>query len=142
MFSNDDRVPFVRLRASGRDRAKFLHNFCTNNIKSLTDGQACEAFFTDVKARILAHGYVLALEDCHEIWVLSGDPEALRKHLNRYIITEDVTVEFATSESWCFAFDETRALKMQLADGVEFEAAWLPRCPPKREAYAGWHPDG
>jgi folate-binding Fe-S cluster repair protein YgfZ len=72
---------FVRLLASGRDRAKFLHNFCTNNIKALETGSACEAFFTDVKARILAHGYVLAFEDAHEIWISPGDPAALLKHL-------------------------------------------------------------
>jgi folate-binding protein YgfZ len=84
---------FVRLRASGRDRARFLHNFCTNNIKDLAVGTACEAFFTDVKARVLAHGYVLALQNVHEVWILPGDPEALLKHLTRYIITEDVQIE-------------------------------------------------
>jgi folate-binding protein YgfZ len=83
---------FVRLRATGRDRAKFLHNFCTNNIKAMEPGTACEAFFTDVKARVLAHGYVLAFDDMHEIWIRPGDPELLLKHLNRYIITEDVTI--------------------------------------------------
>jgi len=84
---------FVRLRAIGRDRAKFLHNFCTNNIKDLAVGKACEVFFTDVKARVLAHGYVLALQDVHEVWILPGEPEALLKHLTRYIITEDVRFE-------------------------------------------------
>lgn len=84
---------FSRLRVLGKDRAKFLHNFCTNNIKSLESGVACEAFFVDVKARTLAHGYVAALDDFHEIWMLPGDAEALAKHLNRYVITEDVRVD-------------------------------------------------
>lgn len=83
---------FARLQITGKDRAKFLHNFCTNNIKVLTSGMACEAFFTDVKARILAHGYVLAFESSHEIWMLRGDAPFLAKHLSRYVITEDVTV--------------------------------------------------
>lgn len=83
---------FVRLRATGRDRAKFLHNFCTNNIKAMEPGTACEAFFTDVKAHVLAHGYVLAFDDLHEIWIRPGDPDLLLKHLNRYVITEDVTI--------------------------------------------------
>lgn len=83
---------FSRLRITGKDRAKFLHNFCTNNIKALAFGGAVEAFFTDVKARILAHGYVLAFESFHEIWLLPGDSAALAKHLSRYVITEDVTV--------------------------------------------------
>jgi folate-binding protein YgfZ len=99
---------FVRLLASGRDRAKFLHNFCTNNIKALETGSACEAFFTDVKARILAHGYVLAFEDAHEIWISPGDPAALLKHLNRYIITEDVAIvaDDPSSATLCFHADE------------------------------------
>jgi len=91
------RQEFARLRAFGRDRAKFLHNFCTNNIRDLIPGTACEAFFTDVKARILAHGYVLALEHFHEIWLLPGDSEALLKHLTRYVITEDVRFELVSS---------------------------------------------
>ncbi len=85
-------IAFARLRITGKDRAKFLHNFCTNNIKTLAAGIAVEAFFTDVKARILAHGYVLAFESSHEIWMLPGDSAALARHLSRYVITEDVTV--------------------------------------------------
>lgn len=89
---------FVRIRAEGRDRAKFLHNFVTNNIKELRAGTACEVFFTDVKARILAHGYILAFEDNHEIWLFRGDSPYLLKHLNRYIITEDVTIDAVESD--------------------------------------------
>jgi hypothetical protein len=87
------KTEFIRLRATGRDRARFLHNFCTNNIRDLAAGNACEGFFTDVKARVLAHGYVLALQDVHEIWILPGEPDALLKHLSRYLITEDVSLE-------------------------------------------------
>lgn len=83
----------VRFRATGKDRAAFLHNFCTNDVRKLASGEACEAIFTDVKARVLGHGYILAGETCHEIWMLPGDGEALLNHLTRYIITEDVTIE-------------------------------------------------
>jgi folate-binding Fe-S cluster repair protein YgfZ len=92
-----------RLIVTGKDRAKYLHNFCTNNIKELPSGRSCEAFFCDVKARILAHGYVLAFDDCHEIWMLAGDEPGILKHLNRYIITEDVTIESATEATSAFA---------------------------------------
>ncbi|HSG73036.1 MAG TPA: hypothetical protein VLA12_21665, partial [Planctomycetaceae bacterium] len=43
------------LSLTGADRAKFLHNFCTNEIKKLEPGEGCEAFFCNVKGRILAH---------------------------------------------------------------------------------------
>lgn len=91
---------WVRLRVTGRDRAKFLHNFCTNNVKALSEGTACEAFFTDVKARIIAHGYVIALEDRHEIWLLAGTEADLQKHLTRYIITDDVAVTMPAAQKF------------------------------------------
>ena len=85
-----------RLIITGKDRAKYLHNFCTNNIKELPSLKACEAFFCDVKARVIAHGYILAFDDSHEIWMLGGDEVGLLNHLNRYIITEDVAITSAT----------------------------------------------
>lgn len=107
MPGSDAELSFVRLRASGNDRAKFLHNFCTNNIKTLLPGFACEAFFTDVKARTLGHGYVLAFEGFHEVWMLPGDPVALNKHLNRYIITEDVTISIVESGELSGTYSQT-----------------------------------
>ncbi|MCA9008645.1 MAG: hypothetical protein KDB01_02810 [Planctomycetaceae bacterium] len=94
---------FSRLVVTGNDRAKYLHNFCTNQVRELPAGSACEAFFCDVKARVIAHGYVLAFEDCHEIWMLAGNEAGILQHLNRYIITEDVTIHSATA-STCAMF--------------------------------------
>ncbi|MEQ9410600.1 MAG: hypothetical protein RIK87_22885 [Fuerstiella sp.] len=94
---------FVRLQVTGRDRARYLHNFCTNDVNNLATGRGCEAFFTDVKARVLAHGYVLALPDVHEIWMLPGDEDRLLNHLNRYIITEDVTISSVSATTSMFA---------------------------------------
>jgi len=93
----------ICIRVTGQDRAKFLHNFCTNNINDLPPGQFCEAFFCDLKAKIVAHGYVLAGDDVHEIRMLSGDGEALLNHLNRYLITEDVTLTCLSAERTTFA---------------------------------------
>ncbi len=81
---------WIRLQVSGRDRAKFLHNFCTNDVRGLEAGRACEAFFTDVKARVLGHGFILAFDERHEIWMLIDAASGLLRHLSRYVITEDV----------------------------------------------------
>jgi len=86
----------IRIRVTGADRARFLHNFCTNDINGLQPNHVCEAFFTNVKARVLAHGYLLAADDCHEIWMLPGDESQLLNHLTRYVITEDVEFESLT----------------------------------------------
>jgi folate-binding Fe-S cluster repair protein YgfZ len=39
----------------GADRATLLNNLSTNDIRSLKAGSGCEAFLTNVQARILAH---------------------------------------------------------------------------------------
>lgn len=80
------------IEITGKDRAKFLHNFCTNDIKKLEPGRSCEAFATNVKARVLGHLFVFAEAD--SLWVESVEQAGaiLRPHLDRYIITEEVTL--------------------------------------------------
>ena len=94
----------IRIRVSGKDRQRFLHSFCTSDIKNLSPGAACEAFFVDVKARILAHGWILANDTCHEIWMLPGDEKQLVDHLNKYIISEDVVITSSSADNIALAF--------------------------------------
>lgn len=103
---------WIRIRATGSDRAKFLHNFCTNDINGLPTGHCCEAIFTDVKARTLAYAFVLAEESSHEIWMPTESAEGLLQHLNRYIITEDVTVEAVDGDSTTFAVIGNKAIEI------------------------------
>lgn len=91
-------LSFGHIRVTGRDRAKFLHNFCTNDINGLSVDKFCEAFFPDVKARILGHGWISAHDNHHDIWMFAGNEQQLANHLNRYVITEDVNIA-TTSES-------------------------------------------
>jgi len=107
----------ICIRATGKDRAKFLHNFCTNNINDLESGQICEAFFCDVKAKVIAHGYILAGDEAHEIWMLPGDGETLLNHLNRYLITEDVTLTSVSEERTTFAVAGPQTLSVLSALG-------------------------
>lgn len=88
----------TQIELTGNDRAKFLHNFCTNDIKKLSPGQGCEAFLTNVKGRVLGHVFVFVGAD--SIW-LETIPEAeagLLAHLDRYLITEDVALHGRTAE--------------------------------------------
>ncbi len=93
----------VRMRVTGTDRVRFLHNFCTADVNGLAEGTACEAFFTNVKARIIAHGWILAGRSAHEIWMLPGCEKRLLDHLNRYIITEDVVLESLSADQAALA---------------------------------------
>lgn len=99
----------IRIRVEGRDRAKYLHNFCTSQIRELSVGAACEAFFTDVKARVLGHGWVLAGERFHEILMLAGDEPSLLKHLGKYVITEDVQFRSLSTDCVTLAVFGARA---------------------------------
>jgi folate-binding protein YgfZ len=94
VFDVSDRV---QIELTGGDRVRFLHNFCTNDIKLLAPGCGCEAFLTNVKGRILSHVLVFASE--HTLWIDEiGTPEdALLAHLDRYIITEDVAIHSRSS---------------------------------------------
>jgi len=75
---------------TGLERQSFLHNMCTNDIRSLGTGSGCEAFLTDVKGKIVAH--LVALVSESELRLLSVPTQAERiiSHLDRYIIREDV----------------------------------------------------
>lgn len=89
-------APLIEL--SGRDRVTFLHNFCTADIRRLPPGEGCEAFLTDVRGRLLAFLLVSATEDSLWLSSLLMDEEAVLAHLDRYLITEDVTLTSRTSQ--------------------------------------------
>ncbi|QDT65824.1 CAF17-like 4Fe-4S cluster assembly/insertion protein YgfZ [Calycomorphotria hydatis] len=90
------------LRLTGKDSRKFLHNLTTNNILSLEPGTGCEAFVTNVKARCVGHVYVWATEDSLLLDSSPGQAQPLIEHLDRYIITEDVSIEDLTESTHGF----------------------------------------
>lgn len=85
-------TPRTRILISGNDRATFLNNFCTNDILKLQPGHGCEAFITDVKARVLGHVFISLNDEELIVESVPGQAEVLIPHLDRYIITEDVTL--------------------------------------------------
>jgi folate-binding protein YgfZ len=102
-----DRCGYVQLSewsvvaVSGDDRKSFLHNMCTNEINKLTAGQGCEAFFTDVKGRIVAHAWVVLREDRALLLTVPHQAERIVEHLDRYIIREDVQLaDRSPDEAW------------------------------------------
>lgn len=86
------------LELTGEDRAKFLHNFCTADVKQLPINQGCEAFVTNVKGRVLGHIFVYNLGECLLVISLSPNGQELHDHLDRYLITEDVEIANATAD--------------------------------------------
>jgi folate-binding protein YgfZ len=79
------------IKICGADRVSFLHNFCTNDIKQLTNEDSCELFITTVQGRCVGYATVTALEDSLVLATAPGQSEAIVEHLSKYIITEDVS---------------------------------------------------
>lgn len=95
VFELSDRT---QIELTGDDRATYLHNFCTNDIKRLTPGEGCEAFIVDVKAHVLAHVFVFVGEDSIWIDTVPEAEAALLAHLDKYLITEDVELHDRSAE--------------------------------------------
>src|SRR6187431_985614 len=83
-------VGWSAVSVAGADRQKFLQNFCTNDVRRLAPGEACEAFFLNVKGKIIGHGLVTCREDELVIVGPPGQSPQLAAHLDRYVIREDV----------------------------------------------------
>jgi folate-binding protein YgfZ len=86
------------IELTGGDRVKFLHSFCTNDVKRLSTGQACEAFVTNVKGRILGHVWIEAGSSSLRLDLGPVPTERLLAHLERYIINEEVAITDRTQE--------------------------------------------
>lgn len=82
----------TQLELIGQDRQKYLHNFCTNEIRNLQPGESCEAFVTTIQGKIKAHIFAFAEES--SLWVDSnpGDEDLLFAHFDKYLISEDVQI--------------------------------------------------
>jgi folate-binding protein YgfZ len=89
----------TQIEVTGADRATWLHNLTTNDIRQLAPGTGCETFFTNVQGKTLAHGFVWALPDALVIDTVPGQAEMLLAHLDHYLIAEQVTLA-DRSQAW------------------------------------------
>lgn len=86
------------LTLRGRDRATFLHNFCTNDIVRTPVGGGCEAFLTTAQAKILAWFHAFVEADAIYLDADPGRGPVMVQHLARYQISDDVTFEDLTGQ--------------------------------------------
>lgn len=85
------------ISVSGNDAAKFLHNFCTADVLALEPNQACEAFFTDVKGKVIGYAILWRTEQGVTIDLDAGHAPSLMQHLDKYILSEDVELDDLSS---------------------------------------------
>lgn len=88
----------TRIELSGPDRAAFLHNLCTNDIRRLSPGEGCEAFLTSVQGKILADVNVFQGQEALWLDTVPGQGETIAPHLDRYLIREKVEIHDRTGE--------------------------------------------
>jgi tRNA-modifying protein YgfZ len=80
----------TQLELTGDDRASFLHNMCTNEIRKLAAGNGCEAFLLDAHGRVLAHVLVFCRADSLVLEAVPRQAQRILAHLDRYLIREKV----------------------------------------------------
>lgn len=116
---------WTQVQLAGKDRVTFLHNMCSNDIRRLEPGQSCEAFCTDVKGKIIAHVLVIAAAERLQLIMVPGQAERVIKHLDRYIIREDVQLADVTAEyAWNYVVGPRAADASVTADLV-VSCDWL-----------------
>ena len=89
----------TRIELRGEDRAKFLHNLCTNEVRKLSAGAGCEAFLCDARGHVLFHVFVLCRTDSLIVETMPGEGPRLLAHLDRYLIREQVALADRSPET-------------------------------------------
>jgi folate-binding protein YgfZ len=88
--------------ADGDDAVKFLQNLCSNDVARVPTGSGCEAFFTNMHAKVVGHALVYRLQKNggETLWLdtVPGLAEKLVKHLDHYLISEQVELADRTRE--------------------------------------------
>lgn len=96
-------LPVSIIRIAGEDRDRFLHNFCTADIKKLPEQQCAEAFFLNSKGKTLSHGLVARRQVDMLVVSTAASAAELVEHLDRFLLSDDVQIEDLT-ELWRCAF--------------------------------------
>jgi folate-binding protein YgfZ len=82
----------------GADARTLIQNLCTNDLRKVEPGQGCEAFFPDVKGKLVAHAIVLVRDGQVLLVMPPGLGDKVATHLDRYVIREDAQVGDRTDQ--------------------------------------------
>src|SRR5258708_9148027 len=94
-----DRSDRVRIAIRGADRAKFLHNLATNDVKRLAVGSGHEAFVTSPQGKTLGYVTLIAADDRIVLLTDAGGLSAVLPHFQKYGVFDDVALEDMTEQS-------------------------------------------
>ncbi|ASK27896.1 folate-binding protein YgfZ [Neisseria chenwenguii] len=87
-------LPFFSVvRVSGDDRADFLHNQLSNDVKNLVENQACYATYNTPKGRVIANMLVLNRSGDILLIMAADLAEAVVKRLRMFVLRAKVVFE-------------------------------------------------
>jgi folate-binding protein YgfZ len=87
-----------KLRVTGRDRVRFLHNMLSNDIRNLATGSGCQAVLLTHQGRMESDVFVYA--DDAAIWLECPPAGTLRvlDTLRKYVVSDQVEIEDRTAD--------------------------------------------
>ncbi len=113
-----DLSNWSKLKISGADAADFLHNYTSQNIKTLAEGQGLQTAVTTWKGTMLDHVFVYRLDDGLRV---IGHPETaplIRQALEKYLFGVDVEIEDLTEQrAMLYVFGPHAAKLLEDASG-------------------------
>ncbi len=120
-----ERTDRAVVEVTGSDRVSWLHNLITNDLRNVSPGEGQYAFALNVQGRILFDLVVLVQRESLRLDVHAAWSEQARKHLEKYIITEDVRLadRSASLVRMGLAGQRAKALAQELGAG---QASALP----------------
>lgn len=112
-----DRSHWGRIKISGDDRSRYLHNQSTNDIQRLKSGQGCDTVFVTSTARTIDLATVYMLDDATLVLVSPTRRQHLMEWLDRFIFPMDqVELQDVSGETASFSLigPESDALLQKL----------------------------
>ncbi len=99
------------IEIGGKDRAGFLHNLLSNDIKRLIPGSGCEAALLSPNGKLISNLIVLAQEEA--IWLLCDATRAasIGQLLEKYLFAEQVSITNHERKQAVLAMQGPRALE-------------------------------
>ena len=114
-----DRTDRVRIEVGGADRAKFLHNLTTNDVKRLAVGRGHEAFVTSLQGKTLGYVTLVASEARILLRTDPGGAGLLLPHLRKYGVFDEVSIDDLSAQTFEFHLSGPSAAELLRSAGGE-----------------------
>ncbi len=89
----------ARILVRGRDRARFLHNVASNEVKKMTPGSGCYAFLLNPQGRIQADLHLFCFDDHFLVDTEPELRETVQQQILKYKVADQVELEDITAQS-------------------------------------------